>query len=170
MRAPSALYPLFVAIVALACDQTPTRPAALAAIGTRSFAAEATEETSPPRNVFLQTRGNDVCLNVTADGQDAMTQTVTLHTQSSLVLYFTFEWGSLSSDEEGLLAPTLDSSGSPFEWGFVGNDISRTSGTVMWSFANVPAGTHTVGFGARLQGGDVSAELNDCALTVFVVR
>jgi len=164
MRAPPSLYPLFVTGVVLACNESPSRPTALTAIGTPSFTALG----SPPREVLMKTRSG-TCLSVAAQGQHALTQTLTLPRESNLLLYFAFEWGSLNPDEEGLIAPTLDGPESPFEWSFAGNAFSRTSGTVMWSFANVPAGTHTVGPIARLEGGDLSAQLNECALTVFVV-
>jgi hypothetical protein len=101
-----------------------------------------------------------------------MSQTVTLHRASNLLVYFTFEWGALEAGEEGLLEFALDgvnaSPESPFEWGFAGNVIPHSSGTVTWSFADVPAGTHMVAARGRVQGGDLNALLDDCALTVFV--
>ncbi len=164
MHVPASLFPLFVLGVVLACTETPSRPVALATFDTPSLAAQG----PPPSDVFMKTESG-TCLAVGAEGRDAMTQTLTLARESDLLLYFTFEWGSLNLDEEGLLSRRLDDTPPPFEWSFAGNAFSRTSGTVMWSFADVPAGTHNVAAHARLEGGDLSAQLNGCALTVFVI-
>jgi len=164
MRVPSPLVPPLVVGVVLACSETPSRPVTPAALEASSLTAQG----PPPSDVFMKTHSG-TCLAVAAEGQDALARTLTLPRESDLLLYFTFEWGSLNLDEEGLLSPKLDEAFSSFEWSFAGNAFSRTSGTVMWSFAAVPAGTHTVAAHARLEGGDLSAQLNGCALTVFVI-
>ena len=164
MRATAPLLPLFMAGVITACDETPSRPSSPATIMTPSFS---TAQGSPPPVVYFKTV-SAICLEFGAVGEDVMTQTVTLHRESNLLVLFTFEWGALDVDQEGLLHFTLDGQApAPFEWGFAGSAISRTSGTVTWSFTDVPAGTHTVAARARVEGGDVSAGLNECALTIF---
>lgn len=122
----------------------------------------------PPGNVFMQRLPGETCLNVGAEGQEAMSQTLTLRQTSDLLVYFTFEWGSLQVGEEGLLSFAVATEGSG-EWSFAGVEITRTSGTLMYSFADVPRGTHTLAAHARVHGGDFSAELNECAMTVFVI-
>lgn len=125
-----------------------------------------------PSKVFMQTVTGDTCVTADADGETAMAQTLTLFERSHLLISFTFEWGSLVTGEEGLLSFTVDdgATASSAEWGFAGTGISRTSGNLTWAFANVPAGRHTVAAGARVEGGDTSAELNDCGFTVTVIR
>jgi hypothetical protein len=84
---------------------------------------------------------------------------------------FSNEWGGLETGEEGLLSFTVDggSTAGSAEWGFAGTPITRTSVNLTWAVANVPAGKHTVAAGARVEGGDLSAQLNDCGLTVMVI-
>ena len=166
MRVSAPLFPLLVAGVATACNETPTRPAAATTLTTPSLSAAA--QGSPPPLLYFKTRGA-ICLEFGAIGEDVMTQTVTLLHASNLLVLFTYEWARLDLDQEGLLHFTLDGQApAPFEWGFAGSSISRTSGTVTWSFTDVPAGTHTVAARARVEGGDLSAGLNECAMTVFV--
>jgi hypothetical protein len=125
-----------------------------------------------PSRVFMQTLTGDTCANVDADGETAMARTLTLSERSHLLISFTFEWGGLDTDEEGLVSFTVDggSTDSSAEWGFAGTTITRTSGNLTWAFANVPVGTHTVAAGARVEGGNLSAELNDCGFTVMVIE
>lgn len=137
---------------------------------------ETTTSQGAPSNVFMQ-RNPGNCATVDGGGAAVMTQDITLDVPSHLLVYFTAEWGSLSSYEEGLLDAGLDFQ-SDFEWGSSGHTIPRTTSTVMWSFDSVPAGTHNVGVGARVDaspaggnppGINPSSDLNECALTVFVV-
>jgi hypothetical protein len=137
---------------------------------------EATTSQGVPSTVFMQ-REPGMCAMVDGTQAAVMTLDITLDGPSHLLLYFTAEWGSLNSREEGLLNPSLDFE-PPFEWGISGHTIPRTTSTVMWSFDNVPAGTHNVGVGARIEaspdtsnppGGNPSSGLNECALTVFVI-
>ena len=119
----------------------------------------------------MQTLTGDTCANVDADGETAMALILPLPKRSHLLISFTFEWGGLETGQEGLLSFTVDggSTDSSAEWGFAGTAISRTSGNLTWAFANVPAGKHTVAAGARVEGGNLSAELNDCGFTVMVI-
>jgi hypothetical protein len=125
-----------------------------------------------PSRVLMQTVTGDTCATANAEGVTAMSLTFGLPQRSHLWLSFTFEWGSLALGEEGLLAFTMDggSTAGSSEWGFSGTDITRTSGTLTWAFANIPAGKHTVAVGARVEGGDTAAELNDCGFTVMVIE
>jgi hypothetical protein len=137
---------------------------------------ETTASQGAPGTVFMQ-RDPGTCAMVDGTQAAVMTLDITLDGPSHLLLYFTAEWGSLSSREEGLLNPSLDFE-PPFEWGISGHTIPRTTSTVMWSFDNVSAGTHNVGVGARVEaspdtsnppGVNPSSDLNECALTVFVI-
>jgi hypothetical protein len=130
-----------------------------------------------PSDVFTQTN-DGTCVTVDKNGGTAMTQPLTLGVDSNILVHFSFEWGRLTSRLEGHLNIDLDGASS-FEWGFPGNDTTtRTSGTVTWSFDDVTAGEHTVDVGGRVDPipaggspatGRASADVNDCALTVFVV-
>jgi hypothetical protein len=106
-----------------------------------------------PSRVLMQTVTGDTCATANAGGVTAMSLTLAL-------------------GEEGLLSFTVDegSTAGSSEWGFSGTDITRTSGTLTWAFANIPAGKHTVAVGARVEGGDTAAELNDCGFTVMVIE
>jgi hypothetical protein len=123
-------------------------------------------------NIVMQTVTGDTCVTADADGETAMEITVRLQQRAHLLVSFTFEWGSLDVGEEGLLSFGVDggSTAGTAEWGFAGTTSSRTSGNLMWAFADVPSGEHTVAVGARVEGGDTSAELNDCGLTVMVLK
>lgn len=130
----------------------------------------------PPSNVFMQ-RDPGMCAMVDSTQTAVFTMDITLDAPSHLLLYFTAEWGDLNSREEGLLNPSLDFD-PPFEWGVSGHTIPRTTSTVMWSWDDVPAGTHNVGVGARVEASPDSSKppglgpssgLNECALTVFVI-
>lgn len=130
----------------------------------------------PPSNVFMQ-RDPGMCAMVDSTQTAVFTMDITLDAPSHLLLYFTAEWGALNSREEGLLNPSLDFD-PPLEWGVSGHTIPRTTSTVMWSWDDVPAGTHNVGVGARVEaspdpsrppGVQPSSGLNECALTVFVI-
>ena len=133
---------------------------------------ETTSSQGVPALVHMQ-RDPGTCAVVDGTQTAVFTMDITLDEPSHLLLYFGAEWGGLSSREEGLLNPSLDFD-PPFEWGISGTTITRTTSTVMWSWDDVPAGDHNIGVGARVEkhgpgGGPPSADLNECALTVFVV-
>jgi hypothetical protein len=119
--------------------------------------------------VLMQTVTGDTCVTADVDGETALELKVNLSKAAHLLVTFTFEWGSLVPGEEGLLSFAAGSAGSA-EWGFAGTDITRTSGSLAWAFPNVPKGVQLVAVSARVEGGDTSAELNDCALIVTVIE
>ena len=132
----------------------------------------------PPSDVYMQTTPdpNNTCLNAGPNGQTAMEQFFDLGAESHVVVYFTFEWALLSTHERGHISMGLDGGPEvPTEgWRFSGTVSSHTSGTVMWTFDNVAAGHHRVNVFARVasiehDAKERSADLNACALTVFVM-
>jgi hypothetical protein len=136
-------------------------------------------EPSPggPSDVFTQTNPG-TCLGAGPNGQSAMEQSFTLGAESRVLVYFTFEWAGLSTREVGHLSMGLDGRPEtevPSEpWRFSGTVSTQTSGTVMWTFDHVAAGQHRVNVFAYVSftasmGGTPSADLNGCALTVFVI-
>jgi len=106
-----------------------------------------------------------------------MEQDFTLDAESRVLVYFTFEWGRLSTHKVGHLSMGLEGPETevPSEpWRFSGTVSTQTSGTVMWTFDNVAAGPHTVHVFAYVtfmgtDAGAPSADVNGCALTVFVI-
>jgi hypothetical protein len=127
-----------------------------------------------PSDVYTQTDPN-TCLAAGRNGQTAMEQFFDLAAESHVVVYFTSEWARLNIRQEGHISMGLDGRPEtevPFEgWRFSGTVSTRTSGTVMWTFDNVAPGHHRVNvFGRVSSAGDTntSADLNACALTVFV--
>jgi hypothetical protein len=122
--------------------------------------------------VLMQTVTDATRVTADADGETALELKVALSKPAHLMVSFTVEWGNLATGEEGLLSFTVgggETAGSA-EWGFAGTGITRTSGSLTWAFADVPAGVHLVSAQARVEGGDESAELNDCALIVTVIE
>jgi len=130
-----------------------------------------------PSAVFTQTNP-DTCLAAGPNGQTAMEQDFTLDAESRVLVYFTFEWGRLNTHKVGHLSMGLD--GRPGSevpsstWRFSGTVSTQTSGTVMWTFDNVAAGQHRVNVFANVyfiggNAGSASADVNECALTVFVI-
>jgi hypothetical protein len=97
-----------------------------------------------------------------------MIETLDLKQKSHLLVSFTYHVSDLSVDEEAALHIGLDRS-YEHEWSVAGTQITRTSGTVTWSFENVPAGVHEVTAGGRVEGGDFFAQLANCALSVTTV-
>jgi hypothetical protein len=129
-----------------------------------------------PSDVYMQTTPdpNNTCLNAGHNGQTAMQQFFDLGAESHVVVYFTFEWALLSLRERGHISMGLEGPEVPAEgWRFSGTVSSHTSGTVMWTFDNVAAAHHRFDVFARVasQGDteDGAADLNACALTVFVM-
>jgi len=133
-----------------------------------------------PSDVYMQTTPDpgNTCLNAGHNGQTAMQQFFDLGAESHVVVYFTFEWALLSLHERGHISMGLDGRPEtevPAEgWRFSGTVSSHTSGTVMWTFDNVAPGHHRVNVFARVasiqhDAEERSADLNSCALTVFVM-
>jgi hypothetical protein len=163
----------------LTASRAPTAVAVVAAVVAvfavmlPGFGQTTSSHGGTPTEVFMQTHP-DTCLAVGPNDQTAMEQDFTLSDASHVLIYFTFEWGRLSSGEDGHIIPRLDG-GGPFNgveaWRFSGTTTTRTSGTIMWTFDNVAAGDHEVQVFARVSRGlsAPSADLNDCALTVFVI-
>ena len=125
-----------------------------------------------PSNVYTQTLSH-VCLNAGKETGVAMEQEITLGEDSQVLVYFTTRWGRLDTHEEGTVSLGLDEA-ETFGWGMPGSHITRTTQTVMWTFADVQPGSHTVRVFARVDlpgapGGRVEADLTECALTVFAI-
>jgi hypothetical protein len=143
----------------------------------RTRPAHEFEGTSPNR---VSTLSNDgTCLEVGAVDGAALDQEITIEAMSHLVVSFTGGWAGLDAAEKGhvsflLVGPGGTASSNP--WSFGGDRASRASGTVTWSFGGVAPGMYSIvaiaGVGSSAGSGSqtpVAAELNDCALTVFVV-
>jgi hypothetical protein len=123
----------------------------------------------------------EVCAVVDKNGTIAMPTPVVPGGVSDLLVSFTAEWSGFDTRTELLITFEVvgdDESfrSTPFEWGVSSNTRTHSSGTVMWSFGDVPAGGYTVQVGARVDpipgaqgGGSPSATLENCALTVFVI-
>jgi hypothetical protein len=135
-----------------------------------------------PSDVYMQTEpAPEPCAEVPADGTTAMPQDIQLAVPSHVLAYFTFEWSGLDAHEFGLLNLVLDGSGPGPNYEFTpANPRINPNGTVMWSFPNVPPGTHTVAVYAAVddldpipggsgQDSGLFAALENCALTVFVI-
>lgn len=104
-------------------------------------------------------------------GGTAMAQTLTLRSRATLLLYFSATWSKLQEGDLGALAPTLDGNFlDSHQWEFAGPGLPITA-TVMWPFADVSPGTHTVAFEVAEEGpnGDRDLSVNACAMTVFVI-
>lgn len=119
------------------------------------------------------------CLDVGAAERGALPVEITLETTSYLLLSFTGEWAGLDAGEEGRLAfevvgpPGTERSDA---WSFAGERNLHTSGAVTWAFEGLPPGTYSVAvvasvraYGASGSQTDLSAGLENCALTVFVI-
>jgi hypothetical protein len=121
-----------------------------------------------PSDVFMQATPA-VCSNAGS----LMAQDLTLAEESHLLVYFTGEWTRLSVNETGFLWFRLDGTDTDFDWRFAGHTLPETTGTVMWTFEDVAAGTHTVSAHSQVReippGRKASAELRHCAFTVFVI-
>ena len=127
-----------------------------------------------PSNVYTQTHP-DVCLSATNQTEVALQQEITIQSQSHVLVFFTTRWGRLGSGEEGSISFGLDQN-ETFGWNMPGSHITRTTQTPMWTFADVQPGTYMVRAFANVTqssqfgnvGGRPSADLTECALTVFV--
>lgn len=125
-----------------------------------------------PSEVFMQT-DTGVCSDY------GMAQEVTLAETSHLLVYFTGEWRGLGVNEAGYLWFRLDGTDTNFDWYFPGQNRPETTiGTVMWTFQDVAAGTHTVSVHSEVRvvnatpggsRGEASADLQSCALTVMAI-
>lgn len=137
-----------------------------------------------PTDVFMTTNPG-LCATVDGFGGPVIQEEVIVDASSNLLVYYTFEWGNLDPRLEGLVDIALQDADGEFvagqgEWGFSAGIIPRTTGTVMWSFEDIPPGTYTAFGAARVdalpsggpagQGGsELSGDLSECALTVFVI-
>lgn len=156
--------------------------AVLAVMGGIGIGQTISSHGGTPSDVYMWTQA-EPCAQVPADGTDAFQQQFEVADPSHVLAYFTFEWAGLNAREFGLLNLLLDGSSG----GLPGNYEYRLqdrrfdpNGTVMWSFPDVPSGAHTVAVyaavddvdpipGAVGQDSDLFAELENCALTVFVI-
>jgi hypothetical protein len=143
-------------------------------------------QAGPPTQVFMQTTEGDVeevCLDpVTRENQSAMHQDLHLEAGSSVVALFSFGLTHLDVHERGIVGIILSGGGEPGHrfaseiWGFPGNaNFSNSSGTVTWSFPDVPTtGDYTVdvraflGFPEEPSHEVRQATMEGCSLTVFV--
>lgn len=119
------------------------------------------------------------CLDAGAAHREALPLEFTLRARSHLLVSFTAEWAALDAGEEGRLAfEVVGPRGTERSdaWSFDGERNLHTSGTVTWSFEGVAPGTYTVAAVASVRDSgasgsreDLSAGLENCALTVFVI-
>ncbi len=143
-------------------------------------------QAGPPSQVYMQTTNGDedeVCLHTTPENQSAMHQELELEAGSSVVGVFSFELGRLEAHEQGELGIVLTDQGdSGYRvpsgvWRFPGNAMfGKASGTVTWSFPDVPVTSNYIvdvrawigpldqNFGAQVR----DAFMDSCSLTVFV--
>jgi hypothetical protein len=143
----------------------------------RSTPAHEFEGSSPSEVSTRSIAGT--CVSVGQADRDALAQEITLEASSHLLVSFTAEWAGLDSGEEGRLAfevvgPAWTERSDA--WTFGGRPNASTSGSVTWSFESVAAGAYSVtavaSVGASAASGSLtalSAALENCALTVFVV-
>lgn len=141
------------------------------------FGQTAFSHGGPPSDVYTRTHPGDICAELGFNTVTAMQQDFTLDVESNVLFYFTFELGALSAHETVNVEPGLDGIGAGNEW-LLGGPANAstgifgtgTSGTLMWSFDHVAPGDHDVEMFARVAGGDnPSADMNECAFTVFVI-
>jgi hypothetical protein len=143
----------------------------------RTRPADEFEGTSPSQ---VSTVSNDgTCLEVGAIDGVALDQEITIEAMSHLVVSFTGGWEGLDAAEKGrvsfqLVGPGGTASSNP--WSFGGDRASRAAGTVTWSFQGVAPGKYSIVAIALVESSagsgsqtPATAELNDCALTVFVI-
>jgi hypothetical protein len=156
---------------------------ALVALPGLGIGETTTSHGASPSDVFTNAE-TEVCAEVPfGEGSGAMFTPVTFDQESHLLVYFTFEGSGFGPRTELLLGPELEDEagdvvqGRPFEWGFVGNAAgAHTSGTVMWTFEDVPAGSYIIAMTHRVEtvpsglpgGNEPSAVMENCVLTVFV--
>ncbi len=133
-----------------------------------------------PSDVYtLAEREPEQCapIGVNADGVNFMPLQVEVEVPSHLLVYFSFEWSGLKSNEGGEVTPRLDAGDGAFPSRYTGNATgSFIGGTVMSSFPIVGPGTHTVDVYAAVAAipfgsaqGQLFARLESCRLTVFVI-
>lgn len=131
-----------------------------------------------PTDVYTQTvQPEGVCLSAGAVPDLAMEQAgINLVAESNVLVYFTTRWGRLDTREEGLISMKLDDVDTD-AWNTAGNPATRVTETAQWTFANVQPGSHDLQIFARIDRipgfteslGNLSADLTDCALSVFVI-
>jgi len=133
-----------------------------------------------PTDVFMNTQP-EICTQADREGVNAMGTAVDFDQGSHLLVYFTSQWSGLNDDKELLVGfEILDVDGEFFAdsplWADGTAQSTHGSGTVMWTFEDVPAGDYTVQMIAQVRTGPVPAHaagthalLENCALTVFVI-
>jgi hypothetical protein len=139
-----------------------------------------TSHGATPSDVFSTTEP-DICAVVDVDGISTLPTSVTVDATSDLVASFSAERSGITGDNELLVTVDIFSNeafveGTPFEWGFGRTFKTHESGTVQWTFDNVPTGTYIVQAGARMDPappgpggtGTPTSVMENCALTVFV--
>lgn len=149
-----------------------------------AFALTSESHGGTPTDVFTATNPG-VCAEVDGFGGPVIQTEITVSQTSIVSVAYTFEWGTLNPRLEGLVdiglldRQTEQVVAGQGEWGFSSGNIPRQSGTVTWSFPNIPPGNYWVVGAARvdafpsggpagLGGSDLSAGLNECSLTVLV--
>jgi hypothetical protein len=150
------------------------------------FGETTTSHGGTPTDVYTTTEPEG-CGHVDTFGVPPVLPTrVTVAEPANLLVYFTSEWAGLDSDTELLIQFRVNDDegnfvvGTPFEWGVSNDPRLHDSGTLMWSFDDVAPGAYDVFVDARTDpvpgppgGGNTnnnpSAELGNCALTVFVL-
>jgi hypothetical protein len=135
-----------------------------------------------PSDVFTRTEP-EVCAEVDTFGTNTLFGSeFSVAATSNVLVYFSGERSGRDSETELLLSFAVNDLqgnfvvGTPFEWGLSNNPHIHDSGTVMWSFDAVQPGDYEVVFDARTDpvpdprgGGNPTAVLENCALTVFVI-
>jgi hypothetical protein len=129
-----------------------------------------------PPDEYTQTHPGDVCVHVDSSGtQQVMAQEFTIEAPSNVTAYFSSRVGLVQPREVVFLSFRLDGFEQP-EWPFTTTGSSTAkyfggqgSAMIMWTFDHVAPGAYSLETFARVTGGQVpSADVNQCALTVFV--
>jgi len=130
-----------------------------------------------PSDVFMSTTP-DVCNGeepVEIEPVSLMPTAVSVGEESHLLAYFTSTWSASHKRPELLLSLQIEGDGfseTSTDWIARGGGGHYT-GTVMWTFEDVASGDYTVQASARvggpLTGGRHGWNLQNCALSVFVV-
>lgn len=140
--------------------------------------APTTSHGGTPSDVFMKTQpAPEECVgNVNPDSVTAFPLEIEVAAPSHVLGYFTFEWHGLERGEAGLLNLVLDGTGPGSQYDFARTSARiNSTGTVMWSFPNVAAGTHTMAVFAWIDrigtrgDPDLLAGLENCSMTAFVM-
>lgn len=129
-----------------------------------------------PPEVYTQTHPGDLCVHVDSSGsQEVIAQQFTIQAPSNVTAYFSSKLGLVQPHEVVSLSFGLDGFEQP-DWGFTatGSTTAKyfggvSSGIIMWTYDHVAPGTYLLQTFAGVTGGQLpSADVNQCALTVFV--